>query len=154
EIIKLLKTIPGVGTVTALTYKLEIDDPTRFKKSRSVGAYAGMTPRQYSSGETKRRGGVSKTGSSELRHLLTEAAMCMMYRTKTWSRLKVFGMKIKKKHGHKKAVVALGRKLAVTMHRMWVDRKPYDPGHVEQKEINKLLEAGRKKKASQALSIA
>jgi len=140
EDIKLFKTIPGVGSVTALTYKLEIDDPSRFKKSRSVGAYAGMTPKQYSSGDTKKQGGISKTGSSELRMLLSEAAMRMMYNTKTWSRLKLFGLKIKKKHGHKKAVVALGRKLAVIMHRMWIDHKPFEYGDVEQKEVAKLLQ--------------
>ena len=67
EDVQLLKTIPGVGAITALTFKLEIDDPSRFKKSRQVGAYLGMAPRQYSSGETQRQGPISKTGSSELR---------------------------------------------------------------------------------------
>lgn len=138
EEIQLLKTIPGVGAVTALKFKLEIDNPERFKKSKSVGAYVGMTPKQYSSGETQRQGGISKTGSSELRGLLSQSAMCMMYTTKSWSRLKLFGLKIKKKHGHKKAKVALGRKLAVVMHRMLVDKKPFEAGNVEQKEIEKI----------------
>jgi transposase len=136
--IQLFKTIPGVGAVTALTFKLEIDNPERFKKSRSVGAYVGMTPKQYSSGETQRQAGISKMGSNELRAMLCQSAMCMMYNTKTWSRPKLFGLKIKKKHGHKKATVALGRKLAVLMHRMWIDQKPFEPGNVEQKEIEKL----------------
>jgi transposase len=155
EVVNLFKTIPGVGTVTAFTYKLEIDSPSRFKKSRSVGAYIGMTPRQYSSGETTRRGGVSKTGSSELRHLLADAALCIIYRTKTWSCLKLFGMKIKRKHGHKKAIVALGRKLAVTMHRMWVTGKPFEAGRVEQKDIQKAQEMPKKeKKKAKALAVA
>jgi transposase len=144
EDVLLLKTIPGVGSVTALTFKLEIDDPSRFKKSRSVGAYIGMTPKQYSSGESIVMGAISKTGSSELRGLLSQSAMCMMYNTKSWSRPKLFGLKIKKKHGHKKAIVALGRKLAVIMHRMLVDRKPFEYGNVEQKEIDKLLKVSNR----------
>src|SRR5205085_10440696 len=84
EDVQLFKTIPGVGAVTALSYKLEIDDASRFKKSRSVGAYVGMTPKQYSSGESQKQGGISKAGSNELRALLSQAAMCMMYNTKTW----------------------------------------------------------------------
>jgi transposase len=146
EDVQLFKTIPGVGSVTALTFKLEIDDPTRFKKSRSVGAYVGMTPRQYSSGETQKQGGISKTGSNELRALLCQSAMCMMYNTKSWSRLKVFGLKTKKKHGHKKAVVALGRKLAVVMHRMWLEKKPFELGGVAPKEIDKLQVAKQTRK--------
>lgn len=138
EDVKLLKSIPGVGSVTALSFKLEIDDASRFKKSRSVGAYVGMTPRQSSSGETQKYGPISKTGSNELRALLCQSALSLMYTTKTWNRLKLFGLKIKKKHGHKKAIVAVGRKLAVVMHRMLVDRTPFDPGHVDQKEIDKL----------------
>lgn len=144
EDVQLFKTIPGIGTVTALTFKLEIDDPSRFKKSRSVGAYAGMTPKQYSSGESQKEGGISKAGSSELRSLLCQSAMCMMYNTKTWSCPKLFGLKIKKKHGHKKAVVALGRKLAVIMHRMWIEKKPFEAGNVEQKEIDKLQKVAKR----------
>lgn len=145
EDIQLFKTIPGVGAVTALTFKLEIDDPKRFKKSRSVGAYAGMTPTQYSSGESQKQGGISKTGSNELRALLCQAAMCMMYNTKTWSKLKLFALKIKKKHGHRKAIVAAGRKMAVIMHRMWIDRKPFEFGNVEQKEIDRIQKISKRK---------
>lgn len=153
EDIQLLKTIPGVGSVTALAFKLEIDDPSRFKKSRSVGAYIGMTPKQDSSGESKKLGQITKMGSSELRGLLCQSAMCMMYNTKTWSRPKLFGLKIKRKQGHKKAIVALGRKLAVIMHRMLLERKPFDPGNVEKKDIDKLQRPSKreiKKKIKQA----
>jgi transposase len=150
EDVQLLKTIPGVGAVTALTFKLEIDDPSRFKKSRSVGAYAGMTPKQYSSGESQKQGAISKCGSNELRSLLCQSAMCMMYNTHTWSRPKIFGLKIRRKHGHNKAMVALGRKLAVIMHRMLVDRKPFEPGYVEQKEIDKLEKVSKRQQKKTA----
>ena len=104
-----------------------------------------MTPKQYSSGECQKQGGISRSGSNELRALLCQSAMCMMCNTKTWSRPKLFGLKIRRKHGHKKAIVALGRKLAVIMHRMWVERKPFDAGNVEQKEIDKLQKISNRK---------
>jgi transposase len=118
EEVQRLMTIPGVGMVVAMTYKADIGDPTRFEKSESVGAYYGMTPRQYSSGETIKMGRASKCGSKNVRTLLTEAATVMLTRSKTWSSLKVWGLKIMKKHGLKKAAMAVGRKLAVIMHRM------------------------------------
>jgi transposase len=120
EEVKRLMTIPGVGMVVAMTYKTDIGDPTRFEKSESVGAYYGMTPRQYSSGETIKMGRASKCGSKDVRTLLTEAATSMLTRSKIWSSLKVWGLKIMKKHGLKKAAMAVGRKLAVIMHRMLI----------------------------------
>jgi len=148
--VQLLMTIPGVGVITALTYKLEIGDPKRFKRSKSVGAFVGLTPTQYSSGETERQGSISKSGSKELRSLLTEAAMSIMYCTKSWSKLKAFGWKIRKKHGHKKAKVAVGRKLAVIMHRMLIDNKRFEPGEVDQKAIEKMLKADNQEKKKKA----
>lgn len=120
EDVKRLMTIPGVGMVVALTYKSDMGEATRFKKSETVGAYYGMTPRQYSSGETVKLGRVSRCGSKTVRKLLTEAGIVLLTRTKAWSSLKVWGLKIQKKHGFKKAAVAVGRKLAVIMHRMLV----------------------------------
>ena len=79
--------VPGIGPVTALTYKAEIFDPTRFKKSHSVGAYLGMTPTQYASGETQRQGRTSKCGSKKLRFLLVEAGIVILTRSKKWSKL-------------------------------------------------------------------
>ena len=146
KVVQLLTSINGVGPLTALTYKAVISDPSRFVRSRAVGAYVGMTPRQYSSGETEIRKGISKAGSKELRALLSDAAMSIMYNCKSWSRLKVFGLKIKRKHGHKKAIVALGRKLAVVMHRMWVENKPFEPGEVDKKQLEKLNKPSRKEK--------
>jgi Transposase IS116/IS110/IS902 family len=74
-VISLFKSIPGVGPVTALTYKAVIDNPHRFKEPRSVGAYLGLTPNQYSSGESVKQGRISKCGSIELRTLLIECAI-------------------------------------------------------------------------------
>lgn len=83
EDVKRLMTIPGVGMVVAMTYKADMGDPTRFEKSESVGAYYGMTPRQYSSGETVKFGRVSRCGSKAVRTLLTEAGIVLLTRTKT-----------------------------------------------------------------------
>lgn len=118
-------TVPGIGPITALTYKAAIFDATRFKESRSVGAYLGMTPTQYASGETKRQGKTSKCGSKELRFLLTEAGIVILTRSKKWSKLKAWGLKIMRKKGLKKAAVAVGRKLAVIMHRMMLEEKEF-----------------------------
>jgi transposase len=115
-----LMTIPGIGPVTALTYKTEIFDASRFTDARNVGAYLGMTPTQYASGETQRQGRISKCGSTELRSLLVEAGIVILTRSKKWSRLKAWGLKIMRKKGIKKAALAVGRKLAIIMHRMMV----------------------------------
>jgi len=101
--IRRLMTIPGIGPVTALTYKTEIFDPARFKDSKSIGAYLGMTPTQYASGDVKRQGRISKCGSNELRSLLVEAGVVILTRSKKWSRLKAWRLKIMRKKGLKKA---------------------------------------------------
>lgn len=139
-----LMTIPGVGAITALSYKAEIDNPHRFKNSRAVGAYLGMTPKQYSSGESKRQGNISKCGSSEMRTLLNEASAVLLTKTKSWSRLKVWGHKIWKKHGFKKATMAIGRKLAVIMHRMLLDKTDFIYGEqLEEQKGTKVILASR-----------
>jgi len=122
EDVKLLMTIPGVGPIVGLAYKIEIDNPKRFRNSKTVGSYLGMTPKQYSSGETHRQGRISKCGSTEVRCLLNEAATTMLTRSKAWSKLKAWGLKIQRKHGFKKATMAVGRKLAVVMHRMMIEK--------------------------------
>jgi transposase len=134
EDIKRLVTIPGVGVITAVSYKIEIDDPKRFKNSRAVGAYLGMTPKQYSSGETKKQGCISKCGSTEVRFLLNEAAVVMLTRSERWSKLKAWGLKIHRKHGFKKATMAVGRKLAVIMHRMLVDKSDFIYGEPKEEK--------------------
>lgn len=102
EDVKRLMTIPGIGAITALAFKITIDDPRRFNNSRAVGAYLGMTPKQYSSGETKRQGQISKCGSSEMRSLLMEAGIVLLTRSKRWSKLKAWGLKLMRKNGAKK----------------------------------------------------
>ena len=134
EVVRLL-TIPGIGPVTAITYKTEIFDPTRFKNSRSVGAYLGMTPTQYASGDTQRQGKVSKCGSSELRFLLMEAGIVILTRSKKWSKLKAWGLKILRKKGLKKAAMAVGRKLAIIMHRMMLEKTNFIYGDEKKEEM-------------------
>lgn len=134
EDVKLLQTIDGVGPITALTFKTEIDDPKRFENSKDVAAYIGLTPSQYSSGEVQKQGGISKKGSLRTRYLLVEAASAMLTRCKIWSKVKAWGMKLKKKKGSRKATVAVARKLAVIMHRMLITRKPFERS-TEKKEV-------------------
>src|SRR5437016_3449769 len=114
-------TVPGVGPITALCFKATIDDPTRFKRSRSVGAYVGLTTRRHASGEVDWTGRISKCGDPMLRSYLYEAAGVLLTRVAKWSVLKAWGMRVAKRSGLRKAKVAVARKLAVILHRMWVD---------------------------------
>jgi transposase len=121
QICRRLMTVPGIGPVVALAYRTAVDVPTRFAKSKGVGAAFGLTPTQYQSGETDRKGRISKRGDEATRVLLYEAAQVMLTRTTKWNWLKVWAMQIAKRSGFKRAVVALARRLAVVLHRMWVD---------------------------------
>ncbi|MCB2186197.1 MAG: IS110 family transposase [Deltaproteobacteria bacterium] len=121
EVCRRLMTVPGVGPMTALAFISVIDDPGRFPKSSSVGAYLGLTPRRYQSGEVDRNGRISKCGDKLLRYHLFEAATTLLTRVAKWSRVKAWAMGIAKRRGSKKAKVALARKLAVIMHRIWLD---------------------------------
>ena len=114
-------TVPGVGPVTALCFKATIDDPTRFRRSRSVGAYVGLTSRRHASGEVDWSGRISKCGDAMLRMYLFEAAGVLLTRVPKWSTLKAWGMRLAKRNGLRKAKVAVARKLAVILHRMWID---------------------------------
>ena len=113
--------VPGIGPITALCYLATIDDPTRFNKSRNVGAYVGLTTRRYASGESDWTGRISKCGDTMLRTYLFEAANVLLTRIAKWSALKAWGMGIAKRSGIRRAKVAVARKLAVLMHRMWID---------------------------------
>jgi transposase len=114
-------TVPGVGPITALCFKATVDDPTRLKRSRSVDAYVGLTTRRHASGEIDWSGRVSKCGDAMLRVYLFEPAGVLLTRVPKWSGLKAWGAKLTKRNGLRKAKVAVARKLAVILHRMWID---------------------------------
>ena len=115
---QVLMSVPGVGPVTALAFAATIDDPNRFAKSRTVGAYLGLTTRRYQSGEMDYSGRISKHGDAMVRSLLYEAAHCMLTVVHRAHPLKDWARRIRKRSGHKKACVALARKLAVILHCM------------------------------------
>lgn len=117
-----LMTAPGVGPVVALTYCACVDNPTRFSRSRCVGAHYGLTPRLYQSGETARMGRVSRCGDAMMRAALYEAALVLLTSPHgRWSPLRAWGMAVAKRRGVQKAMVAVARKLAIVLHRMWRD---------------------------------
>jgi transposase len=121
DVCRRLMTIPGVGPVVALTYRVTVDVPARFRNSKAVGAVFGLTPAKYQSGENDRTGAISRCGDEMMRMMLYEAAQSMLVRSAKWSWLKGWAMKIVRHRGMKKAIVALARRLAVIMHRVWVD---------------------------------
>jgi transposase len=116
-----LMTVPGVGAIVALSYVVAVDDPARFAKSRAVGPALGLTPSRYQSGETDRPGAITKAGDARARVALFEAAHVMMTRVIRWFPLKAWAMRVAARRGAKRAKVALARRLAVILHRMWVD---------------------------------
>ena len=118
---KRLMTAPGIGPITALAYTAVIDDPARFAKARSVGAYAGLTSRRFQSGEMDYSGRISKRGDALLRSLLFEAASTMLVKLRRTCPLRTWGLRLKKRLGHRKAACAVARKLAVILHRMWTE---------------------------------
>jgi transposase len=122
---QLLMTAPGVGPVTALAYASTIGDPGRFAKSRSVGAYVGLTSRRHQSGEMDYSGRISKHGDAMLRSLLYEAANSLLTVVRRAHPLKDWARRVKKRTSHKKACVALARRLAVILHRMLADGEAF-----------------------------
>lgn len=125
---RLLMTIPGIGAITSLSFSAAIEDPANFKRSRSVGAWLGLTTRRYQSGEVDYDGHISRRGDSHLRSLLYEAAVVMLTRTKSRhdSSLKDWGLKLRERLGIKRAAVAVARKLAVIMHSMLKTGEPFN----------------------------
>jgi len=118
-------TAPGVGPITALSVASAFDDASRFRRSSSAGAYFGLTPRRYQSGEISRNGRISKHGNGMTRKHLYEAATTMLTRTTAFSTLKAWGLRLAKLSGFKKARVAVARKLAVILHAMWKRNTPF-----------------------------
>jgi transposase len=116
-----LMTVQGVGPFTALAFRATIDRPDRFRRSRDVGAHLGLTPRRYQSGETDVQGRISRCGDELARTALYEAAHSLLIRSTKWSALRAWGMNVAKRRGMARARVAVARKLAVILHRMWTD---------------------------------
>jgi transposase len=126
ELCRRLMAIPGVGPVTALSFKSAIDDPTRFRRSRNVAAYFGLTSRRWQSGSSiDVKGRISKAGDPDVRRALYEAASAMLTRFKGRDAIKTWGLKLAKTKCHAKARVAVARKLAIVMHAMWRDGTLY-----------------------------
>jgi transposase len=119
--VRLLMTAPGVGAIVGLTYVSAIDDHSRFRRSKAVGAHFGLTPKKYQSGETDVTGRISKIGDGSVRTALYEAANVILTRPVKGSTLKSWGMRLAARAGMRKAKVALARKLAVVLHRMLAD---------------------------------
>jgi transposase len=118
-------TIPGVGPIIALLYKATVDNPYRFTRSNTLGVHLGLTPRKYASGEIDYDGHITKCGDRLMRTHLFEAAKVLLSRSGQWSSLKAWGLSIAKRSSMKKACVAVARKLAVLMHKMWVENTDF-----------------------------
>jgi transposase len=114
-----------VGELTALSFKAGVDQPQRFAKSKSVGAHFGLTPSRYESGEIAYDGRISKCGDGAVRTHLYEAANVILNISTKWSWLKAWAMAVAKRRSMEKAKVALARRLAEVLHRMWCDGTPF-----------------------------
>jgi len=127
ERVRLLMSVPGVASIVGMAFVAAVDDPARFKSSKKVGAHFGLTPGRYQSGETDVPGRISKCGDAGMRALLFEAAHIVLTKpVKQAGALKRWAMAIEKRAGRCRAKVALARRLAVIMHRMWVSGTPFD----------------------------
>ncbi len=125
KVVRLLMTAPGVGTIVASTFVAVIDDPTRFRRSSQAGVYVGLTPRRFQSGEVDYAGKISKWGDAMLRTYLYEGAVTLLTREKRFSPLKSWGLRLAQRKGLKKATVAVARKLANILLRMWRDNTEF-----------------------------
>jgi transposase len=123
---KRLMTVPGIGPITALTFRAAVDDPSRFSSSRNVAAHFGLTPRRFQSGEIDVAGHISKRGDKTVRMMLYEAALTLIVASRSNARLRVWAVALAKRKGNKLAAVATARKLAVVMHRMWVTARDFE----------------------------
>jgi transposase len=123
---RLLLTAPGVGTITALAYVAAVERPGEFRNARAVGAWVGLTPARYQSGQVDYSGRISRQGDVHLRTCLYEAANTVLTRSRADSALKRWGLGLKARLGHRRAVVAVARKLAVVLHAMWSKEEPFE----------------------------
>ena len=121
ELITRMMTVPGIGPITAAAFIAVIDEPDRFTTSASVAAYVGLTPRRFQSGQVDYSGRISKSGNPMLRACLYEAACALLSRVSRFSSLKSWGVRLAARKGYRKAAVAVARKLAVILFRIWKD---------------------------------
>jgi transposase len=136
--VKILTQICGVGVLTALTYVLVLEDPHRFKKSRSVGAYLGLRPRLNQSGQSDRQLRITKAGDSLLRRLLVGSGQYILGPFGPDCDLRRWGLTLAARGGKnakKRAVVAVARKLAVLLHRLWITGEAYEAFRVAHQEV-------------------
>jgi transposase len=125
---RLLMTAPGVGCMTAVSYVAAVEDPRGFRSGRAVSAWIGLTPRRYQSGEIDVPGRISRQGDKLLRSYLYEAAAHVLTRARAGSALRRWGLELRARVGFKRAVVAVARKLAVVLHAMWKNDRPFEAG--------------------------
>jgi len=126
----LLRQVSGVGTLIALTFILTVEDRDRFQKSRDVGCYVGLRPKQSESGQSQPQLRITKEGDRYLRQLLVQGAHLILNRRGPDTDLKRWGLKLASRGGKnakKRAIVAVARKLAVLLHRLWVTAEVYEP---------------------------
>lgn len=121
EVCRRLMSVPGVGALVSITFKTAVDNPGRFTSSKALGAHFGLTPKKYQSGEIDVTGGISKVGDASVRAALYEAANAVLTRAVRFSALKRWALEVAKRRGNKRAKVALARKLASVLHRIWAD---------------------------------
>ena len=127
---RVLRQVQGVGTLTALSYVLTLEDPGRFSNSRAVGCYLGLRPRQNQSGESAPQLGISKSGNGYLRRLLVQCAQFILGPFGSDTNLRRWGLQLAARGGKnskKRAVVAVARKLAVLLHHLWATGEVYEP---------------------------
>jgi transposase len=138
EMVKRFMDIPGIGPVTALSFYAAVDNPQRFQKSSDVAAYFGLTPRQFQSGETNFMGAISRRGDPATRRVLVIAATVLLSGTLEWNSLKAWGVRLAKRIGFSKARIAVARKLAMIMHKIWVNNDRFRPKNLSAQERIKL----------------
>lgn len=122
---RLMMTMPGIGAVVALTVQSAIDDPARFRRSKDIGPWVGLTPCRYQSGETDIIGGITKAGDVAMRSALYQAAKVVMHRSKRPTWLRAWADRVARRRGSKRAAIALARRMGVILHRMWVDNREF-----------------------------
>jgi transposase len=120
-----LMSVPGVGPLVALTYASGVDEPARFRDARTVGAHFGLTPRRFQSGEMDWSGRISRAGDAAVRRALYQAANVLIHHSRGWCALKSWAVRLAGRRGLGRAKVALARKLAVVMHKLWTTGETY-----------------------------